>query len=146
MASADNLNRLNVIHLLLNQLLDCRSINGNRRKIFMDDIKNWIVETRIGKTSILIAYSLGKAQRLLKEPLKQQKTYLCTWCSLQHARKRFVIMDGIFLKLKGYSRYIKRSIKESVVHCASGADGSPWIKRFLSLFSRSLQRMDAGAG
>ena len=51
--------------LLQNPLLDCRFITGARKKIF-DDINSWWQQNKErGIASVILAYSLGKAQRIL---------------------------------------------------------------------------------
>lgn len=96
-----------------------------------DDIQAWIKKNQQeGKTSVLIAYSLGKAQRLLP----------CV----------SAVADKIFLHGAVYNIHMalvnagwqlpevrrvqpgtpKEDLKGAVVIAPSSAEGSPWLKRF----------------
>lgn len=96
-----------------------------------NNVRKWILENKQeNKTSILIAYSLGKAQRLLKalEPL-DETIYLhgAVW-NIHQA----VLSAGF--NLPNVERITPETAKEkwknAIVIAPPGADGSPWMKRF----------------
>lgn len=96
------------------------------------DIQDWICKNREEKkTSVLIAYSLGKAQRLLQ-------------CIPEVTRKIFVhgaiwnahlAIQNAGISLPDVKKITPEIPKEefpgSVVIAPSGAQSSPWIRRFL---------------
>jgi putative mRNA 3-end processing factor len=96
-----------------------------------EDIRNWInVNRENGKTSVLIAYSLGKAQRVLdaiKETAEDIYVHGAIWNTQQ------VLVDAGF-NLPKVRRVLpdtpKEDFKGAVVIAPPSADGSPWIKRF----------------
>jgi putative mRNA 3-end processing factor len=96
------------------------------------DLKNWITKNQAeGKTSILIAYSLGKAQRLLK-PISEVTDKIFVHGAVFNIHMALVNAGW---KLPFVQRILpdtsKESLKGSVVIAPSSAEGSPWLKRFL---------------
>lgn len=94
------------------------------------DVRNWIIENKAaGKTSVLIAYSLGKAQRLLKaiESLNE-KIYVHGAIWNMH---QAIISAGIVLPTveRITPETTKETLRKSIVIAPPGADGSPWMKR-----------------
>ena len=95
------------------------------------DIKQWVTANHVaGKTSVLIAYSLGKAQRIL-QPLAETGLPIFLHgavCNVHEA----LLASGIHLP--GVQRVTTATTKTetqgNIVIAPSGADGSPWIKRF----------------
>jgi len=101
-----------------------------QQEIFYN-IQNWVLNNqREGKTSVLIAYSLGKAQRILPclaavsdkiflhgAVYNVHQTLVQAGVHLPHAER--VELDAP-----------KETFKNSVVIAPSGADESPWIRRF----------------
>ena len=95
------------------------------------DIKNWVKENNaVGKTSVLIAYSLGKAQRLLA-PLAETGLPIFLHGAVHNVHETLV-KSGF--NLPGVQRVVPSTTKEetkgNIVIAPSGADGSPWIKKF----------------
>lgn len=105
--------------------------NWKSQQEIFTDIQNWILKNRkAGKNSVLIGYSLGKAQRLLP-------------CISTVAQDIFVhgaiwnvqetLLNAGF-KLPSVKRVTpdmsKDSFKETVILAPPSADGSPWLKRF----------------
>jgi putative mRNA 3-end processing factor len=95
------------------------------------NIQNWITKNQSeGKTSVLIAYSLGKAQRLL--------------APISAVTKKIFVHGAIFnmhmalvnagWKLPWVERVTnetsKEDLKGAVVIAPSSAEGSTWLKRF----------------
>lgn len=95
------------------------------------NIQMWIRNNQaLGKTSVLIAYSLGKAQRLLPCISEVTDTILL------HGAVYNVHMaiENAGLKLPQVMRVTpetpKELLKGNVVIAPSGAEGSPWIRKF----------------
>ena len=96
------------------------------------DIREWIRHNRnSGKTSVLIAYSLGKAQRLLQCIRGLDiKIFLhgAVWNvhhALSNAGYDFPIAERVLPSMS------KEKFKGHVIIAPPGADGSAWMKRFL---------------
>ncbi len=98
--------------------------------VIYDNIRNWIVENQQQQASILIAYSLGKAQRLLKaiEPL-QQKIFVHGAIYTMH---QALLSAGVQLPEVEYITpdTPKDVLKKAIIIAPPGAEGSPWMKRF----------------
>lgn len=94
------------------------------------DVRNWIIANKAaGKTSVLIAYSLGKAQRLLKaiESLNE-KTYVhgAVWNMHQALISAGIVLPEVE---RITPETTKETLKKCIVIAPPGADGSPWMKR-----------------
>jgi putative mRNA 3-end processing factor len=94
-------------------------------------IKDWIAtNSASGKSSVFIAYSLGKAQRILK-PLSETGLPIFAHGAVFSVHQALV-NSGWALPL--VSRVTpetpKEILKGSIIIAPSGAEGSPWIKRF----------------
>lgn len=101
-----------------------------QQQIF-DMMKNWITENKKeGKASIFIAYSLGKAQRILK-PLAETGIPIFAHGAVYNVHQT-LLNSGWHLPL--VNRITPETTKEDLRGCIviapSGAEGSPWIKRF----------------
>jgi putative mRNA 3-end processing factor len=95
------------------------------------DIQSWIRGNQAaGKTSVLIAYSLGKAQRLLSCLAEVTDTILMHGA----VYNMHMALVNAGWKLPKAERVNpdtpKELLKGAVVIAPSGAEGSPWIKRF----------------
>lgn len=96
-----------------------------------DDIKNWVlVNNAAGKTSVLIAYSLGKAQRIMA-PLAQTGLPIFLHGAVFNVHEALT-KNGIQLPAvqRVQSTTTKAATQGNIVIAPSGADGSNWIKRF----------------
>jgi putative mRNA 3-end processing factor len=94
-------------------------------------IQNWIRKNQAaGKTSVLIAYSLGKAQRLLL-PISQITEKIFAHGAVHNMHMALVNAGW---KLPFVQRVnqstTKEELKGAVVIAPSSAEGSPWMKRF----------------
>lgn len=105
--------------------------NWKPQQIIYDNIQRWIKQNQSQKiTSVLIAYSLGKAQRLL-QPLSQvaEKIYVHGAIWNMH---QAIVSAGI--NLPAVERITpetpKEKLKGAVVIAPPSADNSPWMKRF----------------
>ena len=95
------------------------------------DIKKWIgANNAAGKTSVLIAYSLGKAQRLLA-PLAETGLPVYLHGAVHNVHEALVNSG---FDLPAVQRVIATTTKAetqgNIVIAPSGADGSSWIKKF----------------
>jgi putative mRNA 3-end processing factor len=95
------------------------------------DIKRWIQKNSFeGKTSVLIAYSLGKSQRILS-PIAEVTDKILMHGAVYNVHTALVNAGW---KLPDAQRVTfetpKELLKGNVVIAPSGAEGSPWIKRF----------------
>ena len=95
------------------------------------DIRNWVLTNRTqNKASILLAYSLGKAQRVLKalEPLQEKILVHGAVWNMQEALKTAGVT------LPATERVLpdtpKSEFKNAIIIAPPGADGSPWMRRF----------------
>ncbi len=96
-----------------------------------DDIKNWVLANNAaGKTSVLIAYSLGKAQRIMA-PLAQTGLPIFLHGAVFNVHEALT-KNGIQLPAvqRVQSTTTKAETLGNIVIAPSGADGSNWIKRF----------------
>jgi putative mRNA 3-end processing factor len=95
------------------------------------DMQSWIKRNQAsGKTSVLIAYSLGKAQRLLP-PIAEITDKIFVHGAVYNIHMA-LINAGIQLpkveKVSSDTR--KEDLKGAVVIAPSSAEGSPWLRRF----------------
>jgi len=102
-----------------------------RQQDIFAGIRNWVLKNHsAGKTSVLIAYSLGKAQRLLSclDGLTDG-IYLhgAVWNVHQALLQAGVTLPEV---KKVHLDAPKESFAGNVVIAPSGADESPWIRRF----------------
>lgn len=101
-----------------------------QQEIF-SDIKHWVKENNAsGRTSVLIAYSLGKAQRILA-PLNETGLPIFLHGAVHNVHE-VLVQTGF--NLPAVQRVIPATTKNetqgNIVIAPSGADGSAWIKRF----------------
>ena len=102
-----------------------------KQQDIFNDVCNWVLQNKAQqKNSVLIAYSLGKAQRLLKalEPLNEI-VYLHGAVYNMH---QVLLSAGI--DLPPVERITpetpREKLKSAIVIAPPSADGSPWMKRF----------------
>lgn len=105
--------------------------NWKPQQDIYEDIRNWIRNNQVnGKTSVLIAYSLGKAQRVLKaieEVTGNIFVHGAVWNMHQ------VLINAGF-NLPAINRVTpelpKETYKNAVIIAPPSADGTPWMNRF----------------
>jgi putative mRNA 3-end processing factor len=95
------------------------------------DVQNWIRKNQeVSKTSVLIAYSLGKAQRLL-HPISEVTDKIFVHGAVYNIHMALVNAGW---KLPAVQRVTpetsKEELKGAVVIAPSSAEGSPWLRRF----------------
>lgn len=96
-----------------------------------ESVCNWVIKNKEeNKTSVLIAYSLGKAQRLLKalEPLQEIIYLHGAIDNMQQALQTTGITFPAVERITADTS--KEKLKKSIVIAPPGADGSAWMKRF----------------
>lgn len=100
-----------------------------QQEIF-DNINNWWKTNQSeGKTSVLVGYSLGKAQRILQNlDLNIGKIY--THGVIQNTNEA-LIRNGVILNptQKITSEISKEEIRGNMVLCPPSAVGSPWMRK-----------------
>ena len=105
--------------------------NWKPQQEIFQNIMDWVCRNReSGKTSVFIAYSLGKAQRLL-QCLPELNIPIYVHGAIWNAHEA-LIRSGIQLpdvKRIDYSTP-KRSYINNIIIAPPGAEGSSWIKRF----------------
>ena len=102
------------------------------------DMKTWISANKAaGKSSAFIAYSLGKAQRILK-PLAETGLPIYAHGAVYNVH---TTLQAVGWKLPDLKRITpettKEELKECIIIAPSGAEGSPWMKRF-SLYATGI--------
>lgn len=104
--------------------------NWRPQELIYEDMRNWVLENqKNGKTSVLIAYSLGKAQRVLKaiEPLKEK---IFVHGAIWNIHQSLVSAGAILPEVERITpETSKEKLKNSVVIAPPGANGSSWMKR-----------------
>ena len=96
-----------------------------------NNIRQWIAGNRsVGKTSVLIAYSLGKAQRVL-QCIKDMGIKIFVHGAIWNTHQALV---NAGYELPPVERVTpetpKENFKGNIVIAPPSADGSPWMKRF----------------
>jgi len=94
-------------------------------------IQDWVVKnTAAGKTSVLVAYSLGKAQRLLS-CLAAVSPAIFVHGAVWNVHQALVNAGVVLPPVQRVELDAPKStFKGSVVIAPSGAEESPWIRRF----------------
>jgi putative mRNA 3-end processing factor len=101
------------------------------QQLIYDNIINWISKNKEnGKTSLLLAYSLGKAQRVLQAIKETTQTIYAHGAVFN--MQQMLIDNG--WKLTTVERITpdtpKELLKGTVVVAPPSADGTPWMKKF----------------
>ncbi|RZM20829.1 MAG: ligase-associated DNA damage response exonuclease [Pedobacter sp.] len=101
-----------------------------QQQIF-DHMQRWIAGNKAEeKTSVFIAYSLGKAQRILK-PLSETGIPIYAHGAVYNVHQALVNSGWNLPEVKRITpETTKEELKGVIVIAPSGAEGSPWIKRF----------------
>ena len=101
------------------------------QEVIFNNMKEWIHLNKVaGKASVFIAYSLGKSQRILK-PLSETGLPIFAHGAVYNIHQTLLNngWDLPFVK-RITPETTKEELKECIVIAPSGAEGSPWIKRF----------------
>jgi len=96
------------------------------------NMKEWISNNRRNnKTSVLIAYSLGKTQRIL-QTVAESTDHIFAHGAVYNTQQALIQAGWKFPEVKRVTPDIpKEVLQQSVVLAPSGADASPWIRRFI---------------
>lgn len=93
-------------------------------------LQNWIRKNQAEeKTSVLIAYSLGKAQRILL-PVAEVTDKIFAHGAVYNMHMALVNAGWKLPLLRRVADVSKEELKGAVVIAPSGAEGSPWLRRF----------------
>jgi len=104
--------------------------NWKPQKEIYAGMQEWIKRNQAaGKSSVLIAYSLGKAQRILL-PVAEVTDKIILHGAVYNVHQALVNSGWKLPAVKRVSEASKEELKGSVIIAPSGAEGSPWIKRF----------------
>lgn len=98
------------------------------------DIQNWVLSNRAsGKTSVLIAYSLGKAQRVLlalKQLTDSVYAHGAIWNMHETLLKEGLLPAALLPDVKRITADMPASeYKGKIVLAPPSADGTPWMRR-----------------
>ena len=101
------------------------------QETIFSNIQDWVLQNQAEeKTSVLIAYSLGKAQRIL-QPLAETGLPLYAHGAVYNVHE---VLQQNGWKLPAVKRVEagmpKETFKNSIVIAPPSADGTPWMKRF----------------
>ena len=102
-----------------------------RSQDIYSDIQNWIRKNQSeNKSSVLIAYSLGKSQRLLP-PIAEITDKIFVHGATYNIHMALVNAGWKLPKVEKVNFDTpKESLKGAVILAPSSAEGSPWLRRF----------------
>jgi putative mRNA 3-end processing factor len=105
--------------------------NWKSQQEIYSEMQDWIRRNQqAGKTSVLIAYSLGKAQRLL-QPISEVTERIFVHGATYNIHMALVNAGRKLPKVERVtSETPKEALKGAVVIAPSSAEGSPWLRRF----------------
>jgi putative mRNA 3-end processing factor len=105
--------------------------NWKPQPVIFDEIKDWILKNQAeGKTSIFIAYSLGKAQRILK-PISEVTNNILAHGAVYNMHQALVNAGWNLPAMERVTPETpKEKLKGAVVIAPPSAEGTSWMKRF----------------
>ena len=105
--------------------------NWKPQQEIFHDIQNWVRSNEVaGKASVIIAYSLGKAQRVLKA-IEDVTGNIFVHGAIWNVHQTLVQAGWQLPEVKRINPdNTKEDYKGSVVIAPPSADGSPWMRRF----------------
>jgi putative mRNA 3-end processing factor len=105
--------------------------NWKPQQEIFHDIQNWVRNNEVaGKTSVIIAYSLGKAQRVLKA-VEDVTGNIFVHGAIWNVHQTLVQAGWQLPEVKRINpENTKEDYKGSIVIAPPSADGSPWMRRF----------------
>lgn len=103
--------------------------------VIFDDIRHWIQHNRTaGKASVLIAYSLGKAQRVLqavKEVTTEVFAHGAIYNMHEMLRQSGIISADLLPEIKRVTPEMsKETFRNAVIIAPPSAESSPWMRKF----------------
>lgn len=105
--------------------------NWKSQQTIFHDIQNWVRNNEVaGKTSVIIAYSLGKAQRVLKA-IEDVTGNIFAHGAIWNVHQALTQAGWQLPAVKRITPEItKHDYKGSLVIAPPSADGTPWMRRF----------------
>ena len=105
--------------------------NWKPQQEIFQQVRTWIRENQdAGKTSVLVAYSLGKAQRALLA-LKDMGLRIFVHGAIWNVHQALLTAGHSLPPVERVTADMPKNIfKNSVVIAPPSADGTPWMKRF----------------
>jgi len=101
------------------------------QKEIFENIINWIVRNKEnGKTSVLLAYSLGKAQRVLQHIKETAETIYAHGAIFNTQQTLIDAGFNLHPVVRITPETPKELLKGAVVIAPPSADSSPWMKKF----------------
>ncbi|MGJ8683288.1 MAG: ligase-associated DNA damage response exonuclease [Nonlabens sp.] len=103
----------------------------------MDDVNNWCTQNHAdGKTSVLFAYSLGKAQRLIKHLDTSQMKIYCHGAvyKMTEVLRELIDFPPTYLITKETT---KEELVGNIVVAPPSAHGSPWMRKMVPYVTAS---------
>lgn len=103
----------------------------NPQQQIYTDIQNWVSQNMADdKASVLIAYSLGKAQRIM-DALKNVTDTVYVHGAIYNVQQVMQNLGYSFLNVKRITAATTNNeLKGSVIIAPPSADGTPWMRRF----------------
>jgi len=102
-----------------------------KQNIIYSDIQNWVRSNQeANKASVIIAYSLGKAQRVI-EAVSEITDDIYAHGAVYNIQQMLINAGHPLHAVKKVEADASKSLyRKAVIVAPSGAEGSPWIKRF----------------
>jgi len=102
-----------------------------KQSIVYSDIQNWVRNNQeANKASVIIAYSLGKAQRVI-EAVSEITDDIYAHGAVYNVQQTLINAGHPLHAVKKVEADASKSLyRKAVIVAPSGAEGSPWIKRF----------------
>ena len=105
--------------------------NWKPQAAIYDDIQQWVLQNQQDKkASVIIAYSLGKAQRVI-EAVSGVTNNIFAHGAVWNTQETLLAAGEKLHPIKKVTAETnKADFKNAVIIAPPGADGSPWLKRF----------------
>ncbi|HEV7781817.1 MAG TPA: ligase-associated DNA damage response exonuclease [Chitinophagaceae bacterium] len=105
--------------------------NWKKKETIFSDIQHWIIKNQSkGKTSVITAYSLGKAQRVL-QCIAGITDNIFVHGAVWNVHQALLASGMELPAVKRVTHEIpKEQYKNAVIIAPPSADGTPWMKRF----------------
>ena len=104
--------------------------NWKPQEHIFQQVRDWVRQCQqSGKTPVLLAYSLGKAQRLL-QCLPEVTDSIYVHGAIWNAQEALISAGWALPDVKPVNDDTPKHAAGHVVLAPPGADGSPWMKRF----------------
>lgn len=102
-----------------------------KQAVIYDDIRNWVqANQHADKASVLIAYSLGKAQRVIEAVSAVTEDIYAHGAVYNMQQTLIAVGHPLHAVKRVDAETPKSAYRKAVIIAPSGAEGSSWIKRF----------------